>query len=404
MSNLVGDGLEPAAVKALEEAGVETPAFLILTGGTENQALSVMLQRSGPFLLLAHPEHNSLPAAIEILAGLRQNGRRGRIVLIHNPHAARVKIRRFLRLAAAHQSLRTMRLGLVGRPSDWLAASMVDPRWVSRRWGPEVVLIDMDELLGRLEHLDEAEVRSLATEMSRGVAEVREPTEADLTESGRFYLVLRDIARAQKLAGLSLRCFDLVQKFRQTGCLALSRLTDEGCVGGCEGDLPALLTMAWLRAVSGEAPFMANPQDMDPEQNQLWLAHCTIARSWLSRCVLRSHFESGVGVGIQGTIDPGPITIARIGGRRLDEVMMFDGHLVGGEALETRCRTQIRVSLKGRVQEFLERPLGNHQVLVRGAWRDDLDEYLSLFMSTAGESPTDRSPDLPETGPISKYT
>ncbi len=402
MKQMSGDGLDPCVAANSVETS-ETPAYLILTGGTENQALSAMLQGAGPYLLLAHPEHNSLPAAVEILAGLRQNGRRGRIVLIHDPHAARVKVRRFLRLAAAHRELSTMRLGLLGRPSDWLAASMVDPRWVKRRWGPEVVLIDMDDLMGRLEHLDPAEVARAAAEMSQGVAEVREPSPDDISSSSRFYIALRDIAQTQKLSGISVRCFDLVQKFKQTGCLALSRLIDEGCLGGCEGDLPALLTMVWLQAVSGDSPFMANPQDMDPDQNQLWLAHCTIARSWLSRCVLRSHFESGSGVGIQGTIDPGPITIARIGGQQLDEVMMFDGHLVGTETLETRCRTQIKVSLKGRVQEYLERPLGNHQVLIRGAWRADLEEYLNLFAPISGDAPAAPIPEVHDPALVSKY-
>lgn len=48
-----------------------------------------------------------------------------------------------------------------------------------------------------------------------------------------------------------------------TGCLALSALLDEGIVAGCEGDLPAALTMSWMQAVTGQASFMANPQDLD---------------------------------------------------------------------------------------------------------------------------------------------
>ena len=43
------------------------------------------------------------------------------------------------------------------------------------------------------------------------------------------------------------RCFDLVTDLRTTGCLALSWLLDQGVVAGCEGDIPATLTMVWAR-------------------------------------------------------------------------------------------------------------------------------------------------------------
>ncbi|HOK28785.1 MAG TPA: hypothetical protein PLI21_07140, partial [Methanomassiliicoccaceae archaeon] len=62
----------------------DTPsALLLLTGGTEHRALSALESMEGPALLLAHPEQNSLPAAMEILGRLRQEGRSGRIVLLN---------------------------------------------------------------------------------------------------------------------------------------------------------------------------------------------------------------------------------------------------------------------------------------------------------------------------------
>ncbi|HAZ30002.1 TPA: hypothetical protein DCY65_00295, partial [Candidatus Acetothermia bacterium] len=50
-------------------------ALLVLSGGTEGEALAFAERTRGPIVLLSHPGHNSLPAALEIAARLRQDGR-----------------------------------------------------------------------------------------------------------------------------------------------------------------------------------------------------------------------------------------------------------------------------------------------------------------------------------------
>mgnify|MGYP000456878292 CR=1 FL=1 len=54
-------------------------AVLILTGGVEREVLKVVAKLPSPILLIAHPGYNSLPAALEILAWIRQEGGEGRI-------------------------------------------------------------------------------------------------------------------------------------------------------------------------------------------------------------------------------------------------------------------------------------------------------------------------------------
>jgi L-fucose isomerase-like protein len=191
---------------------------------------------------------------------------------------------------------------------------------------------------------------------------------------------LRAVVRRHRLGACSVRCFDLVTDLSTTGCLALSALLDEGVVAGCEGDLPATLTMLWMQALSGQPSFMANPQDLDPADRTLWLAHCTVARSLLEGYTLRSHFESGLGVGIQGDLPPGEATLARIGGEDLREVFLSDGQILASGSSERRCRTQVKVRLREDLEPLLERPLGNHHVLLRGHWAEDLRAYHDLFI------------------------
>ncbi len=55
--------------------------FFILTGGTENKCLELMkdLKDSAEIRIIAIGINNSLPASLEILAWVNQNGKRGKI-------------------------------------------------------------------------------------------------------------------------------------------------------------------------------------------------------------------------------------------------------------------------------------------------------------------------------------
>ncbi|MBK9967256.1 MAG: hypothetical protein IPP07_21225 [Holophagales bacterium] len=100
--------------------------LLILTGGTEGLALSQLSHLRGPVVLLAHPTHNSFPAALEILARVRQMNRRGKIVFLGEGPESGAELQRTLAVMSARQALDGMRLGRIGTPSEWLVASLPD--------------------------------------------------------------------------------------------------------------------------------------------------------------------------------------------------------------------------------------------------------------------------------------
>jgi L-fucose isomerase-like protein len=232
-----------------------------------------------------------------------------------------------------------------------------------------------------MEEAERKDIKALQEDFRTGACEVREPSESDLNLAARVAVGLQRVIREHRLDACTVRCFDLVIERNTTGCLALSALLDEGVVAGCEGDLPAAMTMLWLQTMSGQPSFMANPQDLDPATNTLWLAHCTIARKMLRRYTLRSHFESSRGVGIQGELEPGPYTLARIGGSELRELFVSDGDLLRNGASELRCRTQVQLRLDEPVGQLLAKPLGNHHVLLSGHWAKKLKEYHALFVA-----------------------
>ena len=394
---------------ALSSAGVSlasrsTPGasiFLVVTGGTERRMLD-LVDASGAgssVVLVAYPGRNSLPASLEVLARLQQDGIGGQIVFLDGPsdEGAIERLRDAVDLSggralggqtsgaagsrpAEHRAkpdgrpLAGRRVGLIGEPSDWLVASSPDSALVRGVWGAEVVEIGLAEVMRRMDDsatapdAPAAATASFVESFAGAAGECREPSRGDLESSGRIYAALRSLVEEHRLDALTVRCFDLVTDLGATGCLALSRLTDEGVVAGCEGDLVSALGLLWAREETGETPWMANPARVDIASNTLTLAHCTVPCSITESYALRSHFESGLGAAVAGTIPNGPVTLVRIGGRALDRVWVVRGEIVASGCDERMCRTQadVRLAPDASVTELLGRPLGNHLVLVRG--------------------------------------
>ena len=366
------------------ELDVDLPlVFLTLTGGTERRLLDLWATRQGlvpgePAHLIAHPAQNALPAAMEALARLHQLGARGRILMVRGPTDADgfVRVRDAVHGLAVWRFLHAARIGLVGGPSDWLVASSPSGEDVRRTWGPSIVQMDIEQVVRRFEEVPAASIQALAGTFSRGAAEMVEPGRHDVREAARMYPALRDLFDRERLDALSVRCFDLLAKAHTSSCLAFAELNDEGLLTGCEGDLVSTVAMLWLGQLTSQMPWMANPAYVDVDLGTVRLAHCTVPRSLAGSYRLRTHFESGIGVGISGDMPLGNVTLVRVGGVYMDQLWVSDGESLPIEVREDLYRTQMEVRLHGtRVGELLERPLGNHIVSIRGHHAARIEEW-----------------------------
>ena len=358
--------------------------LLVATGGTEKVILEMWAERNRiapgePLFLIAHPGNNSLPAALEVLARLQQDGAQGRIFYLNGPDdaAGLREIEDALHDIGVRRTMQRARIGLVGTPSDWLVASSPNASTIRTAWGPTVVPVEMEEVVKRLGTVSAANLEPHVNEFVAGATEVREPTPADLGEVARLYVALKTLVADHELDALTVRCFDFVQHQKTTGCFGLAQLTDEGIIAGCEGDLISTVGLLWAHKLLGLTPWMANPAQLDPARNALWLAHCTVPRTLVESYRLRSHFESGLGVGIQGALPTGPVTLLRIGGEKMNRLWLAEGEILRSGNAENLCRTQAEIELTrgGTVTDLLRAPLGNHLVLVFGHHLDRLQNW-----------------------------
>ena len=321
----------------------------IRTGGTEGifKPLLPQLQQQSkrPFYLLTSGKSNSLAASMEILSYLNQQGITGEII-----HGSTTYIRHRIKVleqvGEARSKMKGCRLGLIGEPSDWLISSRFDRTIVKERLGIELVYIPMKELL-------------------------------EMPNVKKIYETLKALVEKYQLQGFTLRCFDLLTTIRDTGCMALAKLNAEGIVAGCEGDVPAMLSMKIIQALTGVSGFQANPATIDPEKGEMLFAHCTIPLNMVERYELDTHFESGIGVGIRGYMKEGPVTIFKVAGD-MSRHFIAEGTLVRNQAKPDLCRTQQVIELddKGQTRYFLTQPIGNHHIIVPGHLKELLEEIL----------------------------
>jgi L-fucose isomerase-like protein len=363
--------------------------YFLITGGTENTILQILSSRSKilpgePVYLIAHPGNNSFPACLEVLARLNQDGIRGKIFYLKNSNNADglKQIKNAQHDLEVLHSLKKTRLGLVGTTSDWLVASKPEVEVVKQVWGPKIVHIDFYELKKRIQDINPESLFQYKSSLVKDALEIGEPSQSDIDEVVRVYIGLKRLVKESELDSITVRCFDLVSDMRTTGCFGLAQLIDDGIIAGCEGDLPSTIGMLWAKKLVGETPWMANPAQLDEQNNRLWLAHCTVPRSIVKTYSLRSHFESGLGVGIQGTFTSKPITLLRIGGKDMEKLWLAEGNIIQAGFAENLCRTQVEIELisGGSVKDLLQTPLGNHLVMLSGHHLERLKSWWEMMI------------------------
>lgn len=348
----------------------------VRTGGTEGVFKPLLPQilaaTDQPVYLLTSGKSNSLAASMEILSYLRQQGIKGEI-LHGTPQYIAGRIRTLEQIERARKSLKGLRLGVVGKPSDWLIASGVDYGKVREKTGIEILDIPMEELMATHDQYPEdptAARIACGTPLLDAAQKVKDAAPG----AHRIYLALRDLVGKYRLSGLTLRCFDLLGTVRNTGCLGLAKLNAEGIVATCEGDIPAMLSMVIGRALTGVSGFQANPSRIDPETGEVLFAHCTVPLDMVTRYVFDTHFESGIGMGIRGHLQEGPVTVFKVAGD-FSRHFAEEGTLLRNQSQPDLCRTQVVLRLP-ETDYFLKNPIGNHHIILPGHVKALLDALL----------------------------
>ena len=374
--NIIGDEM----VESVHAPTLQTTipdAFMIATSGVENlfkriwSAIDVETM-CGPshqktVTMIADGRNNSLAASLEILTYLGNIGVEGKIL-----HGTNDEIMSAVVETYGRTSLQG-RIGLFGQPSDWLIASGVDRDYLRQQYGIETVDIDLQRLIDGIKVVPQTEAEEVAQTMVKCAKAVKEPSDTDILEAAKAYLAIKRICQEERLDAMTIRCFDIVKACGTTSCLALALLNDEGIVAGCEGDMQTLMSMYLAKRLCGEVAFMANPSQLTDKTSML--AHCTIPLTMCNETVVRSHFESGIGVAIQGVLPLNDYTLFKWGGPKLDRYFVTEAQAIEAPYSNHFCRTQITLDVNLKPY-LLQHSIGNHHVIIRGTHADAIRRFM----------------------------
>jgi L-fucose isomerase-like protein len=326
--------------------------ILFMSGGSERRAIE-LADPARPVLLLSIRGNNAYAAATEVMAWMVN---RRRIAMLSDAYDASDSglIDRWRMAAGASETLHGRRAGLIGTVSEWLVASDVTAQTLRERFGVELIGIPWETLP---DYSKEDPDLALLDRFGEQKSE-------ELDDAARVLTILRRALHERGLAAIAVECFSLVQERKVTACLALAQLNSEGMIATCEGDIASMAGMMAGKALTGSVPWMANTTRIT--HDTLILSHCTIGFDLADSVSLRTHYETGRSLAVDGLIPAGHVTLFRFSDK-LDRAFIAGGEIVNRPHLADACRTQVEIKLSDNHLRILrESPLGNHILMIPG--------------------------------------
>ena len=171
----------------------DVPLILVQSGGSEGLFLENFSKLKPPFYLLTYGHNNSLAASLEILSYLKDNNLDGEVLHGSNEYIVS-------RIKSLRNKTSEYRYGVIGKPSDWLIASNVDYEAAKSLHGIELIDISIDEIIDKYN----SSINDFDYKFDYDQNEV--------DKALRLHKAISEIKDKYDLNGLTIRCFDLLNK------------------------------------------------------------------------------------------------------------------------------------------------------------------------------------------------
>jgi L-fucose isomerase-like protein len=383
------EGLSAAA--AMRKADVDLLVVLVGTF-TQDPVMTNLVQNvNAPVVFWAVPEvalkgppggpsnSGGLVGAIMNASALSKMGMRFKVIFGEpTDQKAFAKLKNTIEAVRVLKSLRTSKVGIVGYHSPGFYDGSVDEIALKQHVGTELVHIDLSEVNSTIEKIAESDAKKSHLEVTSKVLEL---SPEERIRDGRIFLALKRLVEENKLDAVAVKCWP---ELKFSSCFALSRLSDAGIPGGCEGDVNATVTMLTLQRLTGQPVFLCDVFHLDAKKNTILTYHCGAAASSLAsnnkEISIRKHAQ-GIGATVEFPIKPGRVTIARMGSCA-GKYRMF---IASGEAIRTKQIVRgnpLEVRLDSKVDDFLKtvtsRGIEHHMLIVHGNWTEILSEMCEI--------------------------
>jgi L-fucose isomerase-like protein len=320
---------------------------LIVQNGTftmGDMALELLESFKVPVVLWALPEPDWDGGRLKLnsLVGLNVNsshlfkmGRPFRYLIAAPGDAAFAeKMGRLVRVLRLVARLRHSKVAMVGSRAQGFYDLSFNEMELRAKLGVEVVSVGLGEVFDRARALPAGEVADTVAQMAARLDDTSEVGPEKQALQARAYLALRQVAGRYGAEAMAVRCWpEFPFDYGVAACSSVAFLNDDEIPCGCEGDLEGALSSLILQSLSGSVPFLADISAVDHARNALLLWHngCAALRLAATRKALHGHFQANRGLTVGFGLQPGRVTMARLGNDGKSLRLLA----TGGEALPT---------------------------------------------------------------------
>ncbi|KIL38618.1 hypothetical protein SD70_25340 [Gordoniibacillus kamchatkensis] len=165
----------------------------------------------------------------------------------------------------------------------------------------------------------------------------------------------------------------------------MSKLTDDGIVTGCEGDVLGTITSSIMREFAGSPPFLADIVHADYGSNEVTLWHCGAAPFSLAapgeKVILGEEFGIG-GLNVEFPLKSGVVTMARLGYIDGEYRMLVTtgealkiGPIVRGTVAQVKCDASAKTLMDKLIYDGWE----HHLAMIYGDVAAELEQLCKIL-------------------------
>ncbi|MEE4166623.1 MAG: L-fucose/L-arabinose isomerase family protein [Desulfocapsaceae bacterium] len=185
------------------------------------------------------------------------------------------RIHDFARAAAVRQSLRDVRIGVIGRHPDGFDACMFSHNECRELFGVEIEEHDLIEFLDSVKELDDSVALPHYEDRRQVMVNLADMDREVTLKTLKAYEGMRRLISRRNYAGLAVRCWpEFFTHYGAAACGAIALLNEHFIPGGCEADVHGVITSLILQRLAGEPAFNTDLVDIDPETDTCVFWHC----------------------------------------------------------------------------------------------------------------------------------
>ncbi len=326
-----------------------------------------------------------LVGVVQLSGALRKMGRTFEILISSlDDDSLADEVVAYANVAAVYRKLRFLNLGIIGHTFQGMYDLELDKTSFKSRIGPNVIYVELNDLLNVWEKIPAAEGDRLASKVLSQYR-LEGPNDADVRNACRLGLAMERLASMYSLDGISHLCQHFLHLATgTTPCYANSMLIDKGVMVSCEGDIGNLAMMCVLHALTGGPVHHGEFGMYDVTTDTLlFMHHGSGSPQFAARAAdvritptgERWGFK-GAGASFRYVAKPGPVTLTSLLCDRDGWKMM----ITGGEVVEAPLRPfygeQFNIRLNLPVKDWLYRlcreGVTHHAALAYGDVRREL--------------------------------